>query len=257
MICPYCRNYLVKKWEGSFHGCSGCGILIRNETLGGNIIENIYKNGWADPYANVGETGGTSSTLARKYLIRLRKSLHIKSVSGLTILDYGAGRGEFTSVLQRDGADVYAVEPYGFDFLKKRHGNTYRLLEDINPGQLFHGIVSLNVIEHLTSPWRDLSELMALLIPGGWLFLTTPNSKGLNAIIKGAEWREAKRSGHLYLFNSLSLNRILSDCGFVNIQWLRWFLPYGDKLLTNIKDWILQRLRLDGELKFLAIKPRN
>ncbi len=252
--CPYCNNSIKDKWLGNYSKCTNCGILILNQDHEKESINALYQTSWAKPLKNVDETGGTTFILSDKYLFRLKESLGIDDFTGLRILDFGAGRGEFSIALLQDGAEVFSVEPYGYDYLKEKHSNTYLDLGEIE-SVIFDGIVGLNVIEHLISPWNYLYEFMDLLLPGGWLFLTTPNSKGLNAIITGSKWREAKRRGHLYLFNSFSLKRMLSDCGFQNIQRLRWYLPYDDKFILNIKDWILQKLRLDGELKFLAFKP--
>lgn len=251
--CPYCDVPVQPRWrDQSFFYCSKCQLLIRNTDFSTEKLKRLYTNSWEQPYQKVDETGGTSSLLSQLYIDRLLKTLGKSNFYGLRILDFGAGRGDLSVAAKNNGANVVAVEPYGYDFLKDRGFTVFKSLEGLKEQPQFHGIITVNVVEHLTSPWVELSQLRQLLSPGGWIFIATPNYASLNAKVMGASWREAQRQGHLYLFNATALFKMLKNCGYTDTQWLRWYFPYDNRLIKKIKDWLLQSVRLDGELKFLA-----
>ena len=159
-----------------------------------------------------------------------------------------------TTALLNDGADVYAVEPYGYHFLKQKNITVFKDISEIPADIKIDGVVSLDVVEHLPRPWDDMHTIYQVLIPGGWIFVSTPNANSLNARINGAEWREAHRRGHLFLFNSLSLAKVLRESGYMKINRLYWNVIYDKNPIVKIKDWGLQLLRLDGELRFVGFK---
>jgi SAM-dependent methyltransferase len=245
-------------WKSqTFLQCPGCQLLVRNQTIDQQGLDSLYQNSWSAPYQELSETGATTDNLANQYASLLEKSLPGKSLKGLKILDFGAGRGAMSVALQRVGADVTAVEPYGYDFLKEQGIPAYRDMQAATRPGGFDGIVSLDVIEHLSSPWDDLLQMKDGLAPGGWIFIATPNRDSLNARIFGSVWREAQRPGHLLLFNPASLRRVLTGAGFQNVRQLHWDVAYSTSPLVRVKDWVLRSTQLDGELRFLGYKAQD
>jgi len=251
--CPYCKTPLKPTWKKQvFFRCPSCQLITRNLSLDPQSLDEIYKISWDSPYQEINETGATSSELAQSYAHNLAKSLNIPSFAGLKILDFGSGRGEFSTALSQLGANVYAIEPYGWEFLQKRGIEARASLMDFPLSEKFDGIVCIDVIEHLSSPWNELKMLKDRLLPHGWIFLATPNGDGINARINGENWAQARNRVHLMFFNTSSIVRILSDIGFVSIQRLHWNIKYSNNSIVQAKDWLLKNLRLDGELRVLA-----
>lgn len=200
--CSYCKTLLKPAWkQDSFLKCPNCELLIRNQPIDSQQLDQLYTNSWNNPNDEVSETGGTTSKLADRYCKHLIHSLGENSLKGKTILDFGAGRGEMAIALLKTGARVCAVEPYGYQFLQKQGVEVFRNLGDIPKSYSFDGVVSLDVVEHLLTPWNELKSLQNLLTPGGWVFISTPNANSLNARITGSKWREAQRKGHILLFS--------------------------------------------------------
>src|SRR5205823_4085133 len=141
-------------------------------------LAKIYQKSWLDPYEYRSETGGTDLDLARTYVRRLANSLGFKDFSGLKILDFGAGRGAMLTALKELGADVCAIEPFGYQFLENKGFITFRTLDEIPVGIIFDGIVAIDVIEHLYAPWNELRRFLEILKDSGWVYISTVNAGG-------------------------------------------------------------------------------
>jgi len=253
--CPLCGNESSPiQPSGAFRRCVDCGLMFRYPMSDLRDLQSLYAQSWTAPMENIAETGATNRTLAEEYAKRLAVSLGRADLQGLKILEHGAGRGEFLRALERLGAEVYALEPYGKSYLEQQGIRAYSSLDELPPDLRFDGIVSIDVVEHELAAWTVLRRLNALLRPGGWLYVATPNPTGLNARVFGSNWREARKPGHLLFFEPKTLKRVLRDAGFSHSQRLRWIVPYQKSLLARLKDSILTLAGLDGELRYLAFR---
>jgi SAM-dependent methyltransferase len=81
----------------------------------------------------------------------------------------------------------------------------------------FDGITLSHVIEHVHDPLAVLRQCHALLKPGGWLWIETPNIDAQGHTRYGANWRGLEPPRHLVLFNHQSLSRALWEAGFKRI----------------------------------------
>jgi len=150
------------------------------------------------------------------------------------------------------GADVYAIESFGSHFLRERGYKVFRTLDEIPKGLLFDGIVTIDVLEHLTTPWNELKRFMEICKTNSFVYIATPNVGGLNARIYGSRWREALNPSHLVLFTPRSLEQVLASCGYKRYRRLRWFIRYSRNPALLLLRYPLQASRLDGELRYLA-----
>lgn len=152
------------------------------------------------------------------------------------------------------GAQVYGVEPYGHLYLRSCGFRVFECLEEIPNSLRFDGIVSIDVIEHLSHPWRELNLLRKRLHESGWIYLATPNAGGAAATIKGPRWPEVGKPGHLVLFTPLSLRRTLASSGWVHVRRLRWRVRYSDNPFVRALHACVQAAGFDGQLRYLAFR---
>jgi len=250
-LCPLCQGALrADDFALSFLRCQKCRLLVRNSSFKDEELHNLYRSSWFDPFGNLDETGGTNLLLAREYASHLLASSNLRSFEGMKILDFGAGRGDMMQALLEKGAEVVAVEPYGYDYLKARQHNVFHNLEEITGDIKFDGIVSLDVVEHLPAPWETLSTLKGYLAEHGWIFISTPNSDSLNARVFKQRWREALRPGHLFLFNPDSIQEMIAKVDVLRFTKSTWKVRYSSNPVVQAKDWFLRNTHLDGELRY-------
>ena len=255
IFCPYCNGETMTHWENlSFWRCPSCSLIFRFPLPDGNSVVELYQDSWTAPFENRSETGGTSFELAVAYARKLADTLGLKDFRGLRILDFGAGRGDAMTALSELGADVYGVEPFGYEALVQKGFKMFRTLDEIPEGVTFDGIITMDVVEHLTTPWDEIQRLHSLLKTGGFLYISTPNADSLRARVQGEKWREAVRPGHFVLFNQNFLENMLQGLGCKNIKRLKWYLKYNEKNIHSLVCYMLQTVGIDGELRYLVKK---
>ncbi|WP_164844438.1 class I SAM-dependent methyltransferase [Azoarcus sp. DN11] len=141
---------------------------------------------------------------------------------GMRLLDVGCGNGEFLALARSAGWAVVGVEPdrkavavarsRGIDV---REGG----LETLDPAtESFYGITLNHVIEHVHEPLEVLRRCHALLKPGGWIWLETPNIEAQGHERYGSAWRGLEPPRHLVIFTWASLILALEEAGFQAIE---------------------------------------
>ena len=217
-------------------------------------LTRLYEDGWRNPEANQAETGGTDLRLARVYARRLASSLGRRDFKGLRLVDFGAGTGTMSLALVEQGAVVVSVDPFGYERLRAQGLTAYRSLADVPRDQPFDGAVSLDVLEHLTAPWDDLAALREMIVPGGWIYVSTLNTASANARIKRGHWREARKAGHVVFFDAHGLELVLARAGFAEIRRPHWLVRYTRNPFRALLHVLLQLLGLETGLRAIAMK---
>lgn len=257
-ICPICKvnGTAVPHWPSPrFTRCKECGAIFREPFPSEAQLSALYTSSWADRDSHIDETGGTSRELGRRMLTALLRELGIPDFAGRRILDFGAGRGGVSSALRDLGAEVVAVEPFGYAQLQRLGIPVCRELGELAAEPQFDGIVMMEVVEHLRDPRELLRRLHSLLKPGGWIFLTTPNPLGFSAKVRGRRWGSAANLGHILFFSGRTLRRVLAELEFATVRRTWWVIRFPDSSPAHSAvQSLLQLIRLDGGLRFLAVK---
>lgn len=181
---------------------------------------------------------------------------------GPRILDVGCATGALLVSLREEGwicrgleiclpSANYGRERYGLDI-------ETRPLEEVGfPSASFEAVHASHLIEHLNDPRNFLREVGRILVPGGLLVLTTPNSAGLQARVRGGAWRSAIYD-HLYLFSVTTLSRLLGELGFQVeglVTWGGWAEGLRPRFLKRPLDRLAKRYGFGDVMALLARRP--
>lgn len=175
---------------------------------------------------NFGAAGGAWRVLIAKLAWPFRQQLdyylrHIPARSG-RLLDLGCGSGGFLVRASRCGWDVVGVEPdpVAAEVARKYSGlPVSSSLDDVDGA--FDVITMAHVVEHLHDPKSVLKICHARLVPGGHLWIATPNISGFGHRLYKNAWQPLETPRHLMLPSPAALSKMLNDVGFTDVRFLR------------------------------------
>ncbi|UJH69060.1 class I SAM-dependent methyltransferase [Allomuricauda sp. SCSIO 65647] len=123
-----------------------------------------------------------------------------------SLLDIGAGSGDFVKEAQKGGGSVMGVEPS--EFARKRAMEKgISLVADIKAleERKFEGITLWHVLEHLPELESQIETISKLLGANGTLFVAVPNFRSFDAKYYGAFWAGYDVPRHLWHFSQKSI----------------------------------------------------
>jgi SAM-dependent methyltransferase len=148
--------------------------------------------------------------------------LHLAAGSRGKALDVGCGDGARVRILADLGWQAVGLDP---DPIAVERGRASGL--NLRVGTLdshpfaeaeFDAVAASHVIEHVPEPRAFLAHCLALLRPGGRLFLATPNASSLGHATFAAHWRGLEPPRHLQVFTRDALVRCVSEAGFAEVN---------------------------------------
>lgn len=241
--CPVCGDLSAGVWMEKFqrvyNRCRLCNHIFVE--LNENIIrKNREKYVDGTFFSNEGnvnyymdQTNIKSMSLKLKWVKKFQEKG--------ALLDIGAGFGDFLKVAQND-FDIQGVEisPFAIEWANKKYNINIipTSVDDIQercPGP-YDVITMWDVIEHLSSWKLALTNIHCILKPGGFFFITTPDSSSPIARLLGKRWYHLHPMQHLQIFNRNNLCTIIKECGFDIVD-----IHYGGRFY-NVK-YILHRLQ--------------
>ena len=131
------------------------------------------------------------------------------------LLDVGCGAGTFLEAAARDDWQAFGVEvsraaaehvrTHGFEvFLGELEQAKY-------PDGYFDVVIASEVLEHVPDPQTLLRSIARVLRPGGLLWASTPNGRGISARLLGLGWSIVCPPDHLQLFSVEGTETLLSS----------------------------------------------
>ena len=176
-------------------------------------LPNYYKS--EEYISHTDSEKGMLSFLYQKVKQRALKkkvALITKSNNGIgSVLDIGAGTGEFLKVASEYGWKVQGAEPNEkARFISKEKG--IDLIEDFTEfsNRQFDVVTLWHVLEHMPNLEKTISQIETLVKPGGTLLIAVPNYKSFDARYYNKYWAAYDVPRHLWHFSKSSMQKLFS-----------------------------------------------
>lgn len=179
-------------------------------------IDELYKYYESEDYiSHTDEKKGFVATLyqiVKKYSLTSKVNLIQSLNKGTgTILDIGAGTGEFLKLAKDKNWNVHGVEPNlkARLFSEKKEVLLKERIEDFS-NQKFDVVTLWHVLEHLPDLEKVTTQLESFLNPRGILIIAVPNYKSYDATYYKNYWAAYDTPRHLWHFSRKSMNSLFS-----------------------------------------------
>ncbi|AYN66070.1 class I SAM-dependent methyltransferase [Euzebyella marina] len=148
--------------------------------------------------------------LVKKFSLRSKLSLVSKYANNnKSLLDIGAGTGDFALTAKRSGWSAFGVEPNVDARLRSRE-KRMELVSDISelPKRRYQVITLWHVLEHLPNLESDIARIKNLLEDDGTLVIAVPNFKSRDAEHYQEHWAAYDVPRHLWHFSATAIERL-------------------------------------------------
>lgn len=252
MVCPVCssdssqfylrvKDFTVSTNYFELNRCSECAFIFTKDPPGKDAIGKYYKS---NEY--ISHTDSSKGWMNKVYqLVRnftiLQKIQLLKKYTGLqsgNLLDYGCGTGAFLQHAQHTGWEVTGIEPdeiamkRASDLTGKQIYAPHELAE--LPDTAFDVITLWHVLEHVHDLHATIEQFKRILKKHGILVIAVPNHFSWDAKYYQAYWAAYDVPRHLYHFDPVTIDILLSKHGF-NRKAIKpmWFDSFYVALLSE------------------------
>jgi SAM-dependent methyltransferase len=206
----YCaRKLLGTSSHFALVKCSTCAMVYASPRPSGSDLTRIYQEMADEDYTTLGHE---RIQVFRSEVNALRRWVRPPG----KLLDVGCAYGYFLDAAAAAGWDTYGVEVSRHAALAaeaKGHRVLAETLESADwPAGSFRVITLWDVLEHVDSPRRTLTNVARLLEPGGVAVVMTPDLSSSMARLLGERWWSVVDM-HLHYFTPRTLCRLLRACG--------------------------------------------
>jgi len=203
--------------------CISCGFLFA-DAFDGWSHDDFAKFIYNDDYVKV----DPEYVAIRPNRIAETMAMRLRGAEAARILDYGSGAGIFVARMRELGfLDIHAYDPFASPSLP--------------PGR-FDIITCFEVMEHSVDPRKTLTDMAALLRPGGCIVISQTLQPADIHSRRGAWWYLAPRNGHISTFTEEALEILGRERGL--------FLYRGDTLYgfagKEVSDYARRALNCTG-----------
>jgi 2-polyprenyl-3-methyl-5-hydroxy-6-metoxy-1,4-benzoquinol methylase len=225
--CPVCESSAIEtidevpQKKDFFDRTLRLGTCTECRALFQPFVPNTHELArWYDYMGHVPAASAMTPLLDRR-LVRIARTLAPFRATG-RLLEVGPGGGLFIDAAERQGWEAYATEisPTSCARLRQTLGSRLHegevLTAPFLPGS-FDAVVMIEVVEHLVDPYQYFIKIRELLRPGGALFLTTPNFRGLSGRLLGTDWRIVVDE-HVNYFDPSSITQLLRRARFSSVS---------------------------------------
>jgi 2-polyprenyl-3-methyl-5-hydroxy-6-metoxy-1,4-benzoquinol methylase len=182
--------------------CHGCGLVQQDPCPSEQDLHHFYTHQYRTDYKKTYAPKPKHIYRAGMLAVERLNFLQQHGIQGGTLLDIGAGGGEFVSLAQSRGYDSHGVEPnIGYsEFAKTQYGVDVMTGDFQRISGTYQVITMFHVLEHVPDPVNTFKRLWALLAEGGYLCVEVPNIETRDASPHNIFFK-----AHLFYFSRAAL----------------------------------------------------
>ncbi len=236
--------------EGAIVKCTRCEIIYKDPFPKPLVLQKGYEESIDEQYlALLPERRATFRHVIESIEKYRGKKRNPK------ILDIGCAEGTLLSLARERGWDASGVEPnkhlvrwaWSHEKLKILQGSVYNTKLKRNS---FDVITLLDVIEHVHNPLKFLRRCNELLVPGGTIFISTPDIGSIIARVMRRRWFYIL-SIHVFYFTRQTLSNVLNGAGFSDVKTHPYFLRTR---LSYVADKSRNYIGLLGKIFYIVVR---
>lgn len=151
--------------------------------------------------------------LVKKWSLQKKAKLILQQLGDVgSLLDVGAGTGDFLKVAKEKGWQVHGMEP-NKNAAKLALEKGIDLKASLNDfeGKQFDVVTLWHVLEHIPDLEETILKLAALVKPQGTLIIAVPNFKSFDARHYGKFWAAYDVPRHLWHFSKKSMKNLFAE----------------------------------------------
>ena len=233
-----CTDYTYSKDVFSIVECTTCKLHFTNPRPTEQAIGKYY-----DSPEYVSHTDTNSGLLFTLYglvktsTLKQKRKLLEEFTTDKSVMDYGAGSGDFSAQLAKNGWSVTAFEPdlNARKRILEKHSKIV-LADDLKSvSNKSKSIITLwHVLEHVHQLTETIQEFHRILKPDGTLIIAVPNHTSFDAEYYKSDWAAYDVPRHLYHFNPTTIEKLMLANGFELRQSKpMWFDSFYVSLLSE------------------------
>lgn len=171
----------------------------------------------------------------KKINIQYKINIIKKYYPSPTILDIGAGTGDFVKTCSKQNWVAYGIEPNenARNLAKKKGCNIYSDYSNLI-NEKYDVITLWHVLEHIPDIENELKKIKTLLKPNGMIIIAVPNFISWDAKYYSEFWAAWDVPRHLWHFSKYSINKCaeIINCKIINIKPM-WFDAFYVSMLSE------------------------
>jgi 2-polyprenyl-3-methyl-5-hydroxy-6-metoxy-1,4-benzoquinol methylase len=222
--CPSCGSPSSKSFleltdlfltqeEFTLSKCEECTLVYTR-----HVPINVGTYYKSDEYISHSEKKTLLSTVYKRVqeiTLESKRKLVNRFASGNNLLDYGAGKGDFSSHMIASGFTVTGYEPDPDARTLAREKNNLSLVDSIThiPKNSIDAITMWHVLEHIPNPNVVLQQLLLKLKKNGTLIIAVPNYNSFDAEYYGKFWAAYDVPRHVTHYGVDSMRSLLDRNG--------------------------------------------
>ncbi len=197
--------------------CKKCGLIRIDPLPHEETIREFYSNEYRREYKGI--TRPKKKHLYRDAGEAMKRYRFIQDLLAKEagLLDIGAGNGVFVYCLRKLGFNAQGVGPdrnhsrYAREVLGVPVGTGFAA--DISDKEVYDIVTLYHVLEHMTDPLKELSNIWAMLRSHGKLVVEVPNAEDIRQ-----DPKNRYHKAHVYTFNPETLTALGIRTGFVPLR---------------------------------------